>query len=246
MRSGTSFLRGLLTAHPGIAASRDAEPQFFSLHWADGPAAYARQWRRMGLPLWPLGNTRLRLDVSPYYLFHPLAPARAASVLPREIPIIAVLRDPAERAWSHYRHSLARGAEHLGGLAALDAEAGRLAADAARIAAGEDREAGAHQRFSYAARGDYAAQLGNWWRFFPQDRCLLIRSDTLFRDPAAAMARVWDHLGLAPVALPDAVGRNAVLPAAMPDAVGLRLIEHFAEPNRRLKALTGIDFSRRG
>ena len=42
-------------------------------------------------------------EATPYYLFHPAVPGRVAAALP-DVRLIAILRDPVERAWSQYRH----------------------------------------------------------------------------------------------------------------------------------------------
>ena len=49
-------------------------------------------------------------EASLYYLFHPLVPQRVAEHLP-QVKLIALLRDPVGRAYSHYQHEVARGFE---------------------------------------------------------------------------------------------------------------------------------------
>jgi hypothetical protein len=247
MRAGTTFLHHALSAHPRVAAAAVKEPQFFSLHWAEGVRAYRRQLPMRG-PDWAyrlVGRRRpLVIDASPYYLFHPQAPARAAAVLGPSVKAIVLLRDPAERAWSHYRLELMRGAEHLGFFAALDAEAGRLAGEAERLARGEERLDAAHQVFSYAARGYYADQLETWWRHLPREQFLLLKSADLFAQPQATLDRVCAFLGLPPAPLPDDLPHNAASPGALPLAAREALNRRFEAPNRRLLELTGIDLTR--
>ena len=109
MRAGTTFLQSALSDHPCINSTSVKEPQFFSLRWPEGVSAYEEYlpWR---WPRWSYaaaGKRRsLVLDASPYYLFHPQAPFRVRQLLGPSIKAIVLLREPSERAWSHYRFNL--------------------------------------------------------------------------------------------------------------------------------------------
>jgi hypothetical protein len=245
MRSGTTFLHNALAAHPQIAAGDIKELQFFSFRWSEGLEAYRRR-----LPLqWPDAvvactglKRRLVIDSSPYYLFHPLAPQRAAQTLAPSAKMIVLLREPGARAWSHYRWSLRQGREHLGFLTALAAEEERLAGEAERIAAGQQVTSAPHQRFSYVARGRYAEQLERWWRYFPRERFLLLRSENLYADPQTVFDGVCRFLHLRPMALPAALARNALPSLPLPERARDILDRAFECPNQRLRELTGISF----
>jgi hypothetical protein len=245
MRGGTTFLRRALAAHPNVRVSRSPEPQFYSLRWHEGESFYRREWPTLA-PRWlyrSVGGERpLAVDCTPYYLFHPEAPKRAASLLPPTAKFIALLREPGERAWSHYRFTLMRGIEHLGFLDALAAEDSRLEGEESRIAAGHEREQTPHQNFSYVARGRYAEQILRWWRYFPRERFLLLNSAELFANPHSEFDRVCAFLDLPAARLPTDLPRNAAPPAAMPDQARSLLTEAFAESNRTLADLTGIRF----
>ncbi len=242
MRAGTTFLRAALNAHPGIAPSLIAEPHYFSWRWPEG--ASARRAYPLRAPAWLRGGKEpLRLDSSPYYLFHPFAPARVRETLGASVKAIVLLREPGARAWSHYRLSLLRGHEHLGFLDALDAEERRLAGEAARIARGDEYADAPHQVFSYAARGLYARQLARWWTHVPRARFLLLKSDDLFRESQATFDRVCRFLEIPPATLPPNLARNDLPPLPMPERARARLDEIFAEPNAELAALTGIPFA---
>lgn len=245
MRAGTTFLHRALSEHPNIAPSRVKEPQFFSHGWHGGVGAYRRNFaaRAPRLVYRALGRRpRLAIDSSPYYLFHPLAPHRARRVLGGSIKAIVLLRDPAERAWSHYRLSLQRGQEHLGFLEAIAREEERLAGEDARIASGQERPDAPHQIFSYVARGRYAEQIGRWWSEFPREQFLILKSEEMFADSAATYARVCRFLGIASVTLPQNLPRNAQSSLPLPDHARPVLQDTFARPNAELHAMTGIAF----
>jgi len=128
---------------------------------------------------------------------HPLAPERAARLLP-EARLIAVLRNPVDRAFSHYQHEVRGGRETLSFAEALEREPERTAGEEARLAVDPDYYSYAHHRCTYIARGIYLPQLQRWTRHFPRSQLLVVQSEGLFRDPVATTEAVHRFLGLRP------------------------------------------------
>ncbi len=113
-----------------------------------------------------------RGDITPYYLFHPDAPRRIYSLLPKA-KLIVLLRDPVERALSQVFHAQRHGFEKLAVKAALKAEESRLAGGTLF----------SHQKHSYVARGKYLEQLDRYEALFPKSSLLILRSEDLFSKP---------------------------------------------------------------
>ncbi|MDQ7904989.1 sulfotransferase [Phytohabitans sp. ZYX-F-186] len=219
-RCGTTSLHSYLAAHPQVRAATGKELQFFSLHYGRG-----ERWYRGHFP--PAAPGLVCFEASPLYLFHPQAPSRAAATLP-DGRYVALLRDPVERAWSHYLHTRSYGHEPLDFAAALAAEQERSATP------------DGWRRYSYAARGRYAEQLERWFRQVPRDRMLVLRSEDLYADPAAVYAQVLAFLGLAPFTPPEfAVHTRRVDRDGPPPEVARELRAHFAPHNDRLADLLG-------
>ena len=141
-RGGTTSLYRWLAGHPQVQSPLDKEIQFFSVEWSRGI-----DWYRCHFG--PTGDGRLNFEASPYYLYHPCAPARAASVLPKA-KLVALLRDPVSRAWSHYHHNLRLGLESLTFADAIAAEPERLAGEAERLQADPTAVSFAHRHHSYS------------------------------------------------------------------------------------------------
>lgn len=183
-RCGTASLFDALMAHPLIVPPARREIHYFDLrHWR-GRRWYHRQFVR------PVG-TRSG-ESSPYYLFHPDAPGRVARHLPG-VPVVALVRDPIDRAWSQYQHNRRHGREDLDFLDALAAEDDRLAA--ARIPR-RDRFVLPHRDHSYAARGRYRGQLDRWSAAVGRGAMLVVASAQLYERPDEVHGRVLEHLGL--------------------------------------------------
>jgi hypothetical protein len=244
-RCGTTSLYFYLRAHPEVRSALSKEIQFFSRHWSRGEG-----WYRAHFPMpAPMVRRRqaapLTFEATPYYLFHPLAAERAAQVVP-EAKLLVSLRDPVERAWSHYRHMVRLGLEPLSFEEAIDQEPERLAGEAERIRADPGYDPVNHRRYSYLARGRYAEQLQQWLRYFPPDRLIVLRSEALFDDPARCYRRIVSFLGLSawlPSSFPIHT-RQSPLPRGMPAGVRRRLEDQFASANQRLEGLlrgVGID-----
>lgn len=189
-RCGTASLFDALMAHPQITPPPRREIHYFDLRYWRGRRWYHDQFRRE--------PGQVSGESSPYYLFHPRVPARVAADLP-EVRVVALIRDPIERAWSQHQLNLATGREELPFLTALEAEADRLAGLAPPR---WPRRHQPHRDYSYAARGDYRPQLDRWRDAVGQEALLVLRSTDLFTDPAATHARVLDHLRLRPARLP--------------------------------------------
>jgi len=155
--------------------------------------------------------------------------------------VIAMLRDPVERAYSHYRQEYARGFEDAETFEeALDLEPGRLAGERERMLADPGYDSPALQHHAYVARGEYAPQLEAWRARFDPAQIHVIVAEEFFADPAAAYRGVLDFLGLPmPARPPQFKAFNARPAGGMAVETRERLAAGFAEPNRRLEELLG-------
>jgi hypothetical protein len=181
-RCGTTSLHRWLSAHPSVTPATGKELQYLTLHHARGERWYRGHF--------PRGATSF--EATPYYLFHPQAALRAAAALPHT-RFVALLREPVERAWSHYLHSRAYGLEPLGFADALAAEDDRLA-HATRHGTDTREAHRALRAWSYAARGRYAEQLTRWYAHIPRERIHVLRTEDLDTEYADLLA----FLGLSP------------------------------------------------
>jgi hypothetical protein len=177
-------------------------------------------------------------EASPYYLFHPLAAARAAALVPHA-RILLVVRDPVERTFSHYRERVRQGAEPLGFEDALAAESERLAGEEERIASDPTYHSYAHEQQSYRAQSEYAPALRRWLEVYPADRVKVLLSEELYANPGPTLAEATNFLDLDPMPL-DRLGHwNAAPIAPMSEPTRRALVEHFAGPNAELESLIG-------
>ncbi|WP_433416530.1 sulfotransferase domain-containing protein [Microtetraspora malaysiensis] len=232
-RCGTTSLYRALSRHPlilkpvlhkGVHYFDMAYEKGLSWYQAHFPrkAAARRLERRHG-------HQAQAFESSPYYLFHPLAPARIAWDLPGA-KLIVLVRDPVERAYSAYAHELARGFETEPSFErALELEEERLAGEAHRLRASPNSASHSHRHHAYVTRGRYAEQLARLELLVGRDQVLVLDSGRFFRDPRPVYDRAVDFLGLPRIGDPVFERHNARPRAAdMPESVRRRLSEHFA------------------
>jgi hypothetical protein len=226
-RGGTTSLYNYLAAHPRVAPATRKEVHYFTLFCDRGVDWYASNFpRSRGI------RKRMTGEATPYYLFHPEVPGRVRDVCP-DAKLIALLRNPVARAFSHYRHERRLGEETLSFEEAIAAEDGRLS--------GDPFIDGSHQHYSYLARGRYAEQLRNWWKTFPREQMLVLKSEDLFADPETSYGRTLDFLGLARHRLRSYERYNVGEVEGMGSEVRARLSEYFRPYNEELYELIGGD-----
>lgn len=229
MRCGTTSLYLWLCDHPDVAPSARLEVNYFDRRYHRGPKWYRSQFAvgRKG---------RITGESSPYMLLHPAAPGRAVADLPASTTFIALLRDPVDRAVSHYwfEREVRRESESL--TDALKLEADRLAPFEEDIARGKAPKE--HRWRSYQARGEYAPQLRRWLAEAGPDRLLVLESESLFADPDVAR-QVTDRLGLAPHARPFPQANAAPRREDTPREAVEILERHFEPFNEELFQLLG-------
>ncbi|QYJ02974.1 sulfotransferase domain-containing protein [Nocardioides panacisoli] len=243
-RGGTTTLWNALADHPQVqsmvpAAKHLKSPHFFSQYYVRGPA-----WYRGHFPTTVARRRHARAhgaslvgDACPTYLFDPRVPARAAELFP-EVKVLISLRDPVERAYSHWKERVKEGTEDLDFAAALAAEPARLAGELDRMLADPDHDSRARDWFSYRSRGEYADQVAGWLAHFDRSQVLVVRAEDLYRDQPGVLGTVHDFLGLADHE-GDPRWRNHMPSSPMAAEVRRDLEEHYAPHNRRLADVLG-------
>lgn len=247
-RGGTTSLWRYLIQHPLVPrlfpAWNTKTSHYFEENWPRGEAWYrshfptARQRaaleRRHGGPC-KAGES------APLYMFHPLVAGRVADLMP-QARIIVLLRDPVERAFSHWKERRTEGREPLGFAEALAAEDERTAGERERLIADPDAFSEPFDSWSYRARGRYLEHLEPWLDRFDRSQLLFLPSETLYRDPAGCYARVLDFVGLPAYELPAYDVFNDRPSKGMDDPVRAELSAYYRPYNEALARRLGMTF----
>lgn len=236
-KGGTSSLFEYLLQHPQIQGSFIKEVQYFTeRHWIGerGYKAFFPKKRK---------DTRHIAEATPLYLFSEDAPERIHKLIP-EVKLIALLREPVERAYSNYMHNCRRGHEKRSfqDCVAADIEAAKISGGP-NPCPGEDALSFRHK--SYVRRGLYAQQLERWYDLFPSENIRIFKAEDFFSDPEAITAQTVQFLGLPEHPINTGKAHNQFSYDRkrldqFPD-----LAEYYRLPNEQLKTLTGIDWDAR-
>jgi Sulfotransferase domain len=236
-RSGTTSTYDYLAAHPGVRPAKRKEVHYFGVgeNYARGPAWY-RAWFPVDDRV-QTGDRWITGEASPYYLFHPCVPERAADLLP-DARLIAILRDPTDRAMSAYHHAV-RGSWETRSLETAIAD--ELAQAADRPPCRDfDAVGGPLRRHAYLARGRYAEQLARWFTHFPREHVLVLDTASVIDPAGAGRAALCRFLGLEVADAPGRFAWNNRQHYDAPDpAIRRRLDDHFRPYNEELWTLLG-------
>ncbi len=222
-KGGTSSLYTYLSQHPQAGPAARKEIHYFNRWYANG-----LDWYRAFFPRFD--EAQFCGEASPNYLADPDTPFRIATDLPL-VKIVVLLRNPVDRAYSHYWMQVRRRNER------------RTFEEATAIEPLHPEEAGSgpsadRSKFSYLQRGLYAEQVAPWLRAIPTNRLLVVRSETFFAEPAIVLNEVFDFLGM-PRYHPTDLGirKDGGGYPPMNSDTRARLIEWFEPHNKRLEAL---------
>lgn len=234
-RCGTTSLYNYLAQHPSVVPAARKDIHFFNVNYRRGAG-----WYRTHFPtlLSKYSHARRKQgfatgDSTPSYCFSPHAPRRVFELLPG-VKLLLLLRDPVERAYSHYHMALRDGYETLPFAEALEREDERLRGELERMLEDESYYSSPRHLYSYLSRGIYADQLKLWLDRFSRDQMLVLKSEDLYENPPRIMKRVQQFLHLPLVELTDHRKHNQALYPAMDPALRKRLADYFEAPNARL------------
>jgi Sulfotransferase domain len=242
-KAGTTFLYWQLCQHPYVEPAAEKELHFFdSPKWSNRDVRWYRS--QFPPPAWRDGQKVITGEASPYYLFHPTSPFRASETMP-DVKLIALLRNPVDRAYSAYNHKVAAKWEPLSFEEALAEEEKRTAGELERMLS-DDSYYGRNIRVhAYRSRGIYVDQLQRWHEHFPRDQLLVLKSEDLFADPIETVETVHEFLDLPKSELEATIlttKRNRRTRRPMAPTTRQRLEQFFEPHNQRLYEYLGVDF----
>lgn len=229
IRCGTTSMVEYLGDHPSVGIPPGGkELHFFDRHHDRGP-----NWYRSWFP--HKGSSRSTSgESSPTYLMEPGVPERVAAVLP-DVRLIILLREPVERAASHFSLRRGKGSEPESTLAAALEDEGR------RLQGNSHHDGFGGAIDCYFEQGSYVKGLRKWSEHFDRKQMLVVDSAELFSDPATVYDRTLRFLGLSPHQ-PDFVVHNATARVKVEDETLAGLRERYRPLNADLEAEFGIRF----
>jgi CRISPR/Cas system-associated endonuclease/helicase Cas3 len=242
-KCGTTSLHRYIKHHPNIVPPFKKDSSFFDANYSRGLRWYQAHFplRNKMDQLSAGGKYHVTGEVTTTYIFHPLAAERAAKHL-SQVKLVALLRNPAIRAYSQYQHMKRTGREKLSFRDAIEKEDERLDGVMERVKRGNDEAHMALRNFGYKARGRYAEQLKRWFKYFPRDNFLILKSEELFSQPEQVCKQAYDFWGLPDFKLDKYENVNPGRYSDADSQIIKELEEYFSPYNRELYELMGINF----
>jgi hypothetical protein len=193
-KAGTTALHSALALHPDVFSSDPKEPKYWLCgdapppHWTGPGDAHSQQewvWRRRDYDALfsRAAEHQVRGESTPFYFWSRPAHRRIAEHLP-EAKLIAVVRDPIDRAYSNWMHLWSDGLESV-----PDFERA-FAMQQQRI------DAGWAPFWRYRDLGLYGEQLQHLYGYVDRERVLVVRYRDIVEQPAATVDRVCRFLGI--------------------------------------------------
>ncbi len=223
-KCGSTALHDALIPHPELFLSTPKEPKFFMCDGrkpdpahqrGPGDAHSAQEWvwdRAAYEKLFdPAPSGTLRGESTPFYLWDTAAHRRIRSLIP-DVKMIAVVRDPVDRAYSNWVHLWCDGLEpEADFLTACHQEPQRVAAGYAPF-------------WRYLETGLYGRQLEHLYGIFPREQVFVLRYRQLIDDTSEILDRITEFLGVRTGVVRTIPGAN--VKDWVPDTAVNRLLRH--------------------
>jgi len=243
-KCGTTSLYAYLTQHPSVSPAFEKEVRYFNDHYENG-----ENWYKAHFPTNYYKYLMTRRDAArfvtgegePSYLPNPIVPQRAFELMP-SVKLIVMLRNPVDRAYSHYQHRFSRGRETRTFEEVVETDKEILKDGFDGLPTGDYRRLG-HLHYSYLPRGFYADQIETWMEVFPKEQFLIIRAEDFFSDTQSIFDEVLAFLGLPKHRLERNERHNVgKYDRSMSATTRQDLADYFYQHNQRLSEYLGRDF----
>jgi hypothetical protein len=197
-KCGTTSLYEYLIKHPDIMPAKGKEVAYFDYKFSNGFGWYKTFFPRFITKKFKeilSKNKILSGEATPRYLNHPNAPKRISNFLPN-VKLIVLLRNPIDRAYSHYHMESANGREKLSFEESIEQENERINIEYEKMEKDENYYGRKYYWYSHREAGIYIKHLKRWMKFFPKNQFLIIKSEDLFENTTDTYNKVLEFLGL--------------------------------------------------
>jgi hypothetical protein len=181
-KAGTTSLHDILYQHPEVFLPINKEAHFFD---EDEKYALGFKWYYENF-FSDRKNEKICGSCTPEYMYFDKVPKRIFESCGREVKLIFLLRNPVDRAYSHYLMSKRRCLEELSFEAALKEENSRIKTGYLN-----------KSNFSYGTRGFYFSQIKRYLEYFPKKNMMFIRfEDDFVNNRAKTVEEILQFLDL--------------------------------------------------
>jgi len=243
-KCGTSSLYDYLMHHPCIGKSLTKQIHFFDRYY-DNKLSWYKSCFPLTLEKFYIERILQKKfatgEATPHYMTHPLAPKRAFEILPNA-KIIVMLRNPIDRAYSHYQMEKANQNEELSFEESIEQENSRIAGEFEKMVNNENNSGINYPHHAYIKSSEYLDQIKRWMEYYPKEQFFFIESEEFNNNPSKVYNQVLDFLELSPHELPEYKKLRHRNYQIMNPNTRKKLFEYFKPFNEKLYKFLGINF----
>lgn len=237
-KGGTNSLWHYLQQHPQIVF-----PKKYDLHYFDDFYQNGFEWYKEQFPFIDDVNGKLAGEVTPYYIFHPLAIQRIKYHLPT-VKLILLLRNPIDRAYSHFQMQIRhRNEVETDFEVAIAKEEQRIKGEAEKIMSQLGYNSFPYRALSYLSRGLYYHQLVRLYSEFDSKQVLILKSENLFCNAEAELKKIYAFLEIDCCLPQNLEPLNVGVYSEMSASTRAKLEEYYREDNHKIINLLGNEFA---
>lgn len=175
-RCGSTWVHKCLVEHPEVFVATPKEVHFFNRNYENGESWYLDHFS-------DAGASKAIGEVTPDYIADPICPERVHKLCPN-LKLVAVLREPIERAHSLYRLKLDSSLPY------------------------PTFEEAVEKHPEIIRHGFYADHLERWWNFFPREQTLVLLYEDLLESDLRTIRAIYRHIGVDEEFIPSWIGRT--------------------------------------
>ena len=244
-RGGTTSLYNYMIEHPNIIPALSKEIGFFSEHYDKGITWYKSHFPSKLLNKY-MSWKKINFftgEASPIYLYHPLAPKRILETIPN-VKMILLLRNPVERAWSHYWQSVRKYREKLSFEEVIKRQMNEEHLSDYDAFCTELYHTNNDQILNqYISGSIYLERLKRFYDIFPKEKILILASEDLYNNPQMICDEISEFLKIPKWNLKKFTKYNYyVKQPKLDERLKRQLLEYFKPHNEQLYKYLNRDF----
>ncbi len=250
-RAGTTSLYSYLIQHPYIvSATTDNSAPVADTHFFEYMTSNKTEWYKSHFPT-NLYKSHLKRkynhniltgEFTSTYIWHPLVPKRIFNLLPN-IKLIAILRNPVERAYSSYQQQLQYGFLDLTFEDVIKTELERM--ELSKTYANYKIDNPDFNNYvipNIVRHGIYVDYLKNWYKVFPKEQILIVEANELNNQTGKTLENIFEFLKITNFKIQDLTKANVGKYNPMSKSTKQLLIDFYKPHNLRLYELLGRTF----
>jgi len=241
-KTATTFLYEYLSNHPNIGKSSKKEVHFFDYSYWRGIGWYKAQF--------PLNKTKGKFEkeskkfktgeATPLYSFHPKAAKRIKELVPK-VKLIVVLRNPIDRAYSHYQHKKRVGLEHQSFEDAIKEDDIRFKKIMKDFENDNIRDYDVNNTlFPYVSMGKYVLDLKKWMEIFPKEQFLILKTEEINQNPERELNKICNFIEIPTMDFKNTKKKNVGEYSTMLPETRMKLSKIYEQHNKELEEFLGI------